>query len=118
VSAVFAELRAQGRLQLQAADEQALLQVGVYVGHPMRALARVQRRADHISPLRTTCDTSSLRLLLAPTKQHSAPLPPRIDAADPEMEPGLLYLFLYDLFLGVGATASRQPCVCEPLLFA
>ena len=33
VSAVFAELRAQGRLQLQAADEQALLQVGVYVGH-------------------------------------------------------------------------------------
>ena len=27
VSAVFAELRAQGRLQLQAADEQALLQV-------------------------------------------------------------------------------------------
>jgi hypothetical protein len=29
VAAVFAELRAQGRLQLQAADEQALLQVGV-----------------------------------------------------------------------------------------
>ena len=109
MSAVFAELRAQGRLQLQAADEQALLQVGVYVGHA---------RADHISPLRTTCDTSSLRLLLAPTKQHSAPLPPRIDAADPEMEPGLLYVLLYDLFLGVGATASRQPCVCEPLLFA
>ena len=28
ISAVFAELRAQGRLQLQAADEQVLLQVG------------------------------------------------------------------------------------------
>jgi hypothetical protein len=31
VAAVFAELRAQGRLQLQAADEQALLQVAADV---------------------------------------------------------------------------------------
>jgi hypothetical protein len=76
----------------------------------MSALAYVQRRADHVSPLRATCDTSSLRLLLAPTKQHSAPLPPRIDAADSEMEPGLLHVLLYDLFLGVEATASRPQC--------
>lgn len=50
VSAVFAELRAQGRLQLQAVDEQALLQVAVDLHHKLSgtcaAISHVATRAS------------------------------------------------------------------------
>ena len=50
VAAVFAELRAQGRLQLQAADEQALLQV--VVSSRLKTLLWMGRSSAH-SPLRS-----------------------------------------------------------------
>jgi hypothetical protein len=105
VSAVFAELRAQGRLQLQAVDEQALLQVIVDLHKQTCCHMRRPSLALHVNS-----NEFARRLWLVPTKQPCSR--PLNDVADTDIWM-LVACFTFDMLSAYQTPASRQPVVTD-----